>query len=87
MQANAYIPSHVFQEFNLNEDVMFKINLNILVECLCMFWSSINAQGNSVALQLFYKVINNLIIAVVLLFKSIHYLTINNRELAIRLPF
>ncbi|XP_076675991.1 cell cycle checkpoint protein RAD1 isoform X1 [Andrena cerasifolii] len=55
MQASAYIPGHVFQEFNLKEDVIFRINLNILVECLCMFWSNINSQGSSVALQLFYK--------------------------------
>lgn len=56
MQASAYIPIHVFQVFNLKEDVIFKINLNVLVECLCMFWSNINSQGSSVALQLFYKV-------------------------------
>lgn len=56
MQASAYIPTHVFQIFNLKEDVIFKVNLNILVECLCMFWSNINCQGSSVALQLFYKV-------------------------------
>ncbi|XP_076642109.1 cell cycle checkpoint protein RAD1 isoform X1 [Halictus rubicundus] len=55
MQASAYIPSRVFQEFILKEDVIFRINLNILVECLCMFWSNINSQGHSVALQLFYK--------------------------------
>ncbi|XP_015428970.1 PREDICTED: cell cycle checkpoint protein RAD1-like [Dufourea novaeangliae] len=55
MQASAYIPSHVFQEFNLKDDVIFRINLNVLVECLCMFWSNINSQGSSVALQLFYK--------------------------------
>ncbi|XP_006609911.1 cell cycle checkpoint protein RAD1-like isoform X2 [Apis laboriosa] len=55
MQASAYIPTHVFQIFNLKEDVIFKVNLNILVECLCMFWSNINCQGSSVALQLFYK--------------------------------
>ncbi|XP_033321467.1 cell cycle checkpoint protein RAD1 isoform X2 [Megalopta genalis] len=55
MQASAYIPSYVFQEFTLKDDVIFQISLNILVECLCMFWSNINTQGNSVALQLFYK--------------------------------
>ncbi|XP_076175496.1 cell cycle checkpoint protein RAD1 isoform X5 [Ptiloglossa arizonensis] len=55
MQASIYIPSYVFQEFKLKEDVIFCINLNVLVECLCMFWSNINSQGSSVALQLFYK--------------------------------
>ncbi|OAD57181.1 Cell cycle checkpoint protein RAD1 [Eufriesea mexicana] len=55
MQASAYIPIRVFQVFNLKEDVIFKINLNVLVECLCMFWGNINSQGNSVALQLCYK--------------------------------
>ncbi|XP_076224856.1 cell cycle checkpoint protein RAD1 isoform X1 [Nomia melanderi] len=55
MQASAYIPSHVFQEFTLQEDVIFRINLNVLVECLCMFWSNINSQGSSVTFQLFYK--------------------------------
>lgn len=54
VQASAYIPTHVFQEFSLKEDVTFKINLSILVECLCMFWSN-NSQMSSVALQLFYK--------------------------------
>lgn len=58
MQASAYIPGVMFVEFNLKEDVMFKINLNILVECLCMFWSNINMTGSSVALELFYKVRN-----------------------------
>lgn len=56
MQASAYIPSSVFEEFNLKEDVIFKMNLNVLVECLCMFWSNINTTGNNVALELFYKV-------------------------------
>nr|XP_012138206.1 PREDICTED: cell cycle checkpoint protein RAD1 isoform X3 [Megachile rotundata] len=55
MQASAYIPVNVFQVFNLKEDVIFRINLNVLVECLCMFWSNINIHGSSVALQLFYK--------------------------------
>ncbi|XP_017790528.1 PREDICTED: cell cycle checkpoint protein RAD1-like [Habropoda laboriosa] len=55
MQASTYIPSHVFEEFNLKEDVIFRINLTVLVECLCMFWSNINSQGSSVAVQLFYK--------------------------------
>lgn len=62
MQASAYIPGHVFQEFNLKEDVIFRINLSVLVECLCMFWSNINSQGRSVALQLFYKVHTDCII-------------------------
>ncbi|XP_076760698.1 cell cycle checkpoint protein RAD1 isoform X1 [Xylocopa sonorina] len=55
VQASAYIPVQVFQVFNLKEDVIFRINLNILVECLCMFWTNINCQGSSVSLQLFYK--------------------------------
>ncbi|XP_033210813.1 cell cycle checkpoint protein RAD1 [Belonocnema kinseyi] len=55
MQATAYLPISVFQEFTLNEDVIFRINLSIFVECLCMYWSSINAQGSVVALQMFYK--------------------------------
>lgn len=55
MQGSAYIPTSVFEEFNLKEDVTFKINLTVLVECLCMFWSTINSHGNSVALQLFHK--------------------------------
>ncbi|XP_015592921.1 cell cycle checkpoint protein RAD1 [Cephus cinctus] len=55
MQASAYIPVDVFQEFKLKEEVIFRINLNVLVECLCMFWSDINSQSSSVAAQLFYK--------------------------------
>lgn len=54
MQATAYIPSVVFDEFELKEDVTFSLSLNILVECLCMFWPT--SQDNSVAVQIFYKV-------------------------------
>ena len=56
MQANAYVAADVFQVFDLKEDVIFRINLNILVECLCMFWSNINTHASSVALHLFYEV-------------------------------
>lgn len=56
MQASAYIPVDLFEEYILAEDISFQINLNVLVECLCIFWSNINTQGSSVALQLFYKV-------------------------------
>ena len=59
MQASAYIPVNAFEVFNLKEDIIFRINLNVLVECLCMFWSNINIHGSSVALQLFYKVYTN----------------------------
>lgn len=54
MQASAYIPSTVFDEFELKEDVTFSLSLNILVECLCMFWPT--SQEDSVAVQIFYKV-------------------------------
>lgn len=54
MQASAYIGFDVFNEFNLKEDVIFQINLTILVECLSMFWANIAAHTNSV-MQLFYK--------------------------------
>ncbi|XP_011140010.1 cell cycle checkpoint protein RAD1 [Harpegnathos saltator] len=53
MQASAYIPSIIFHEFNLKNDVTFAISLNILVECLCMFWPS--SQEDSVTVQIFYK--------------------------------
>lgn len=56
IQASAYISADVFEVYKLKEDVIFRINLNVLVECLCMFWTSINSHGSSVALQLFYKV-------------------------------
>ena len=56
MQGNCYIPSDVFEEFCVKDDVMFKINLNVLVECLGMFSSSMSGHNASVALQLFYKV-------------------------------
>ncbi|KAH0550014.1 cell cycle checkpoint protein RAD1 [Cotesia glomerata] len=55
LQGIAYIPKIIFQEYNLAEDVIFKINLTVLVECLGMFWSSISTQGVSVMLQLMYK--------------------------------
>lgn len=53
MQAIVYIPSAVFDEFELKEDVIFSLSLNILIECLCMFWPA--SQDNSVAVQIFYK--------------------------------
>ncbi|XP_011868107.1 PREDICTED: cell cycle checkpoint protein RAD1-like isoform X2 [Vollenhovia emeryi] len=53
MQASAYIPSAVFDEFELKEDTTFSLSLNILVECLCMFWPT--SQEDSVAVQMFYK--------------------------------
>lgn len=55
MQASVYIPIKTFQEFHITEDIMFRINLNMLVECLFMF-SNIVTQGSTVALQLLYKV-------------------------------
>lgn len=55
MQASAYIPSIVFDEFELKEDVIFSLSLNILVECLCMFWPT--SQEDSVTVQMFYKVL------------------------------
>lgn len=54
MQASAYIPSVIFDEFELKEDVIFSINLNILVNCLRVFWPA--SQEDSVAVQIFYKV-------------------------------
>lgn len=54
MQAIVYIPSAVFDEFELKEDVILSLKLNILIECLCMFWPA--SQDNSVAVQIFYKV-------------------------------
>ena len=56
MQASAYLPVQLFDEFELTEDIIFRINLNILVECLSMFWPSINTQGSSVTLEMHYKV-------------------------------
>ncbi|XP_018348447.1 PREDICTED: cell cycle checkpoint protein RAD1-like [Trachymyrmex septentrionalis] len=53
IQASAYIPSTVFDEFELKEDVTFSLNLNILVDCLCMFWPT--SQEDSVTMQIFYK--------------------------------
>lgn len=55
IQASAYIPIQVFQEFNLTEEVIFKINLTVLVECLGMFWSSMSSASASVGLQLYYE--------------------------------
>lgn len=54
MQASAYIPTSVFDDFELTEDVTFSINLNILTECLCMFWPTLHQ--DSITVQMFYKV-------------------------------
>lgn len=56
MQASAYLPVKLFEEFTLVEDVIFRINLNTLIESLSMFWPSLNSQGSTVALEMHYKV-------------------------------
>ncbi|XP_011646863.1 cell cycle checkpoint protein RAD1-like [Pogonomyrmex barbatus] len=53
IQASAYIPRTIFDEFKLKEDVMFSLSLSILVECLSMFRST--SEENSIAVQIFYK--------------------------------
>ncbi|XP_016838743.1 cell cycle checkpoint protein RAD1 [Nasonia vitripennis] len=55
MQASAYLPKALFEQFIISEDFLFRINISILVECLSMFWTSINSQGSTVALEMQYK--------------------------------
>ncbi|XP_058805989.1 cell cycle checkpoint protein RAD1 [Phymastichus coffea] len=54
MQASAYLPAGLFEPFLIKEDIIFRINLNILVECLSMFWQSINS-GSTVSMEMHYK--------------------------------
>lgn len=72
MQASAYLPIQLFEEFLLTEDIIFRINLNVLVECLSIFWSSINTQGNAITLEMHYKVIK------VLWMKTIYFSVFRN---------
>ncbi|KAJ8679080.1 hypothetical protein QAD02_014867 [Eretmocerus hayati] len=55
MQANAYIPVQLFEEYTLTEDVIFRIDLSILVECLSIFWPSISTQSHPITLEMQYK--------------------------------
>ncbi|KAL0134812.1 hypothetical protein PUN28_001526 [Cardiocondyla obscurior] len=51
MQGAAYIPSSVFDEYDLKEDVIFSLSLSILVDCLCM----LRSHEDSATLQIFYQ--------------------------------
>ncbi|XP_071447685.1 cell cycle checkpoint protein RAD1 [Hetaerina americana] len=54
-QANAFIQSDMFQEYNLTEDtVIFQINLSVFVECLNIFGSA-HSPGSTTALKMCYK--------------------------------
>uniref|UniRef100_A0A6A7FVG9 Cell cycle checkpoint protein RAD1-like n=1 Tax=Hirondellea gigas TaxID=1518452 RepID=A0A6A7FVG9_9CRUS len=55
MQANAFIQAEMFQEYSITEEmVTFKINLNVLVECLSIFGGS-STPGVTPALKLCYN--------------------------------
>ncbi|XP_023213132.1 cell cycle checkpoint protein RAD1-like [Centruroides sculpturatus] len=54
VQANAYIQAVLFHEYNVRqENVTFKINLNVLLECLNIFGNS-NTPGITTALKMCY---------------------------------
>ncbi|XP_066935355.1 cell cycle checkpoint protein RAD1-like isoform X2 [Clytia hemisphaerica] len=53
-QASAFIQSSVFQEYNFDEEsATFKINLNVLLECLHIFGSS-SEKSSATALKMCY---------------------------------
>lgn len=55
VQANAFIPSEMFQEYEISEDMLtFKINLNAFVECLNIFGGS-SIPGVTPALKMCYQ--------------------------------
>ncbi|KAF2367177.1 Rad1/Rec1/Rad17 [Trinorchestia longiramus] len=55
LQANAFIQAEFFQDYNILEEMLtFKVNLNVLVECLSIFGSRSSA-GITPALQLMYN--------------------------------
>ncbi|XP_076034906.1 radiation insensitive 1 [Oratosquilla oratoria] len=55
VQANAFIQADIFQEFEVKEEVVtFKVNLNVLVECLNIFMGS-GVPGVTPALQMCYE--------------------------------
>ncbi|XP_041377028.1 cell cycle checkpoint protein RAD1-like [Gigantopelta aegis] len=54
VQANAFIQEAIFHEFSIKEEqVMFKINLTVLLECLTIFGSSA-APGVTTSLKMCY---------------------------------
>lgn len=54
VQANAFIQSDIFQEYEIQEEVVtFKVNLNVLVECLNIFGGS-TTPGVTPALKMCY---------------------------------
>ncbi|XP_042883005.1 cell cycle checkpoint protein RAD1-like [Penaeus japonicus] len=55
IQANAFIQSDMFQEYNIQEDMItFKVNLNVFVECLNIFGGS-STPGITPALKMCYN--------------------------------
>ncbi|XP_069156159.1 cell cycle checkpoint protein RAD1 isoform X2 [Procambarus clarkii] len=54
LQANAFIQSELFQEYEIQEEVAFKVNLNVLVECLSIFGGSIFGGGTTPSLKMCY---------------------------------
>lgn len=55
VQANAFIQSAVFHEYIITEEqITFKINLNVLIECLTIFGSS-SLSGVLTSLKMCYK--------------------------------
>ncbi|XP_046562563.1 cell cycle checkpoint protein RAD1-like [Haliotis rubra] len=54
VQANAFIQEAIFHEFSIKEDqITFKINLTVLLECLTIFGSS-NIPGVTTSLKMCY---------------------------------
>ncbi|XP_003391123.2 PREDICTED: cell cycle checkpoint protein RAD1-like [Amphimedon queenslandica] len=51
VQANCFVKSDLFQAYNYNEDstLIFNIDLNVLIECLCIFGNEANT-----SLRLYY---------------------------------
>ncbi|XP_011498478.1 PREDICTED: cell cycle checkpoint protein RAD1, partial [Ceratosolen solmsi marchali] len=55
MQASAYIPVQLFEEFILTEDVIFRICLDSLIETLSMLGYRLYTPDNPILLHILYK--------------------------------
>ncbi|XP_054281578.1 cell cycle checkpoint protein RAD1-like isoform X2 [Macrosteles quadrilineatus] len=53
VQVSAFIGEDVFQEFHVTEEVTFKVDLNVLLDCLSMFDNCSTVPGATAALKMF----------------------------------
>ncbi|CAK9303550.1 unnamed protein product [Gordionus sp. m RMFG-2023] len=63
LQANSYLQKEIFNDYSYKEDIKFKINLNIFIDCLQIFSNNVTYSptalnqsfSNKVHLKVYYK--------------------------------